>query len=103
MHGANEKAVTETIAICKDKGILEEFLRKMEQEVARVVVDLFNEEWYIRDLKIDASEERAVETAKRMLEDKENKLSIEKIAQYTGLDIDVVEKLATEMPKEKQA
>lgn len=57
IHGANEKAVAATIGICKDKGILEEFLRKMEQEVARVVVDLFNEEWFIRDVKIEAKAE----------------------------------------------
>lgn len=57
LYGANEKAVTETIAICKNKGVLEEFLCKMEQEVARVVVDLFNEEYFLRDLKIDAKEE----------------------------------------------
>ena len=97
IYGANERAVAATITICKDKGILENFLRKMEQEVARVVVDLFNEEWFIRDVKIEAKEEQAIETAKRMLDKGYGR---KEIAEVTALDISTVEKLAAEMTKE---
>ena len=57
---------------------------------------------YITDIRREAIEEGRlegiIETAKKMLCDK---LSVESVSKYTGLTLEEVEKLATELSKEK--
>ena len=41
LHGNTEKAVTETIRICKDRNVLREYLMSKEQEVVDIMMTLF--------------------------------------------------------------
>ena len=44
-YGRTEKAALETIRICRDRGVLKEYLRAREQEVISIMVMLFNQEY----------------------------------------------------------
>ena len=43
-HGMTQKAVTETIRICKDRNVLREYLLDREKEVVTIMMSLFDEE-----------------------------------------------------------
>ena len=94
-HGMTRKAVTETICICKDRNILREYLAQREKEVVTIMMSLFDDEQimkaYIRSERHDAD----VETAKRLL--KMEKLSFEEIAIGTGLTVEEVEEIESEI------
>ncbi len=66
-----QKAVTETIRICKDKNVLREYLLDREKEVATIMMSLFDEEQimksYIKSERYEAVQESARETAKRLI------------------------------------
>ncbi|MCM1122023.1 MAG: hypothetical protein NC416_05520, partial [Eubacterium sp.] len=40
----NEKAITETIRICKDRNVLREYLEDREKEVVSIMMSLYDEE-----------------------------------------------------------
>ncbi len=44
LHGMTQKAVTETIRICKDRNVLREYLAQREKKVVTIMMSLFNEE-----------------------------------------------------------
>ena len=44
LHGRTEKAVRETIRICRDRNVLREYLEKREKEVVNMMMTLFEEE-----------------------------------------------------------
>ena len=48
IHGYTRKALKDTIQICKDRGILREYLEKREEEVVTIMSTLFSEEDIIR-------------------------------------------------------
>lgn len=48
LHGRNEKAVRETIRICKDKNVLREYLEKRESEVVDIMMQLYDQEEIMR-------------------------------------------------------
>lgn len=79
-HGMTQKAVMETIRICKSRNILKEYLAQREKEVVTIMMSLFNEEeilkMYVKSERHDADRE----TAERMIKDGE--MSLEKIARY---------------------
>ena len=52
----------------------------------------------IEEGRIEGRQEEKIETAKKMLCDK---LSVECVSKYTGLNLEEVEKLAKELSKEK--
>ena len=96
-----KKAVTETILICIEKGILKEYLEERGKEVTNIMLTLFTEE-QARKMEI-ASERKeahaegreegrinqAQETARKLYE---MNLSPEKIAEGVGYSIDTVKK-----------
>ncbi len=43
-----QKAVAETIRICKDKNVLREYLSQREKEVVTIMMSLFDEEQIIK-------------------------------------------------------
>ena len=83
-HGMTQKAVTETICICKDRNVLKEYLLDREKEVVTIMMSLFDEEQimksFIKSERHEAAQESARETAKRMIE--KGKMSLEEIADY---------------------
>ena len=79
-HGMTQKAVTETIRICKDRNVLREYLAQREKEVVTIMMSLFDEEQIMKSFIRSERHDEARETAERMIKDGE--LSLEKIARY---------------------
>ncbi len=79
-HGMTQKAVTETIRICKDKNVLREYLLEREKEVVTIMMSLFDEEQIMKSFIRSERHDADRETAERMIKDGE--LSFEKIAKY---------------------
>lgn len=104
LYGRTRKAIKETIKICKDSGVLKEYLESKEQEVVDMLMELYDQEEVIKSFveseRYEAAEEAArkaenatkIETAKRFL--KMGKLSIEEVAAGSGLTVKEVEELA---------
>jgi hypothetical protein len=75
-HGLTQKAVEETIRICKDRNILRNYLESKEKEVVTIMMSLFDEEQimkiYVKDMQNEAAQEaakkNAKENAKKMFE-----------------------------------
>lgn len=83
-YGMTQKAVMETICICKNRNVLREYLEQREREVVTIMMSLFDEEQimrsYIKSERYEAAQESAKETAKRMI--KKGKMPLEEIADY---------------------
>jgi len=79
-HGMTQKAVTETIRICKDRNVLREYLAQREKEVVTIMMSLFDEEQIMRSFIRSERHDADRETAERMIKDGE--MSLEKIARY---------------------
>ena len=80
LYGMKQRAVTETIQICKNRNVLREYLEEREMEVVTMMMSLFDEEQimksYIKSERHDADKA----TAERMI--RKGKLSLEEIADY---------------------
>lgn len=80
-YGNTQKAVTETIRICKDRNVLKEYLCSKEKEVVDIMMTLFDDEQilkaYTKDIEDRTAEETAKETAVIML--KNGRISVEEI------------------------
>ena len=94
-HGMTQKAVTETIRICKDRNVLREYLLEREKEVVTIMMSLFDDEQIMKSFIRSERHDADVETAKRLL--KMGKLSFEEIASGTGLTIEEVEEIEAEV------
>ena len=98
-HGRTRKAVIEAIRICKDRDVLREYLSNRESEVVDIMMVLYDEEEimrsYVESEVYEATHNEKIETAKRMLND--GALSMDKIAEFSNLPIEVIEKLAGEL------
>ncbi|EOS69801.1 hypothetical protein C818_02585 [Lachnospiraceae bacterium MD308] len=79
-HGMTQKAVTETIRICKDRNVLREYLLDREKEVVTIMMSLFDEEQIMRTYAKDIEKETERKTAERMI--KKGKMTLEEIADY---------------------
>ena len=105
LYGKGRKALEETIRICKDRNILREYLKSREKEIVTIMITLFDhqeiQERYVADERRKAynkgGEEKSRLIAQNMLS--ETTLSLELIAECTGLPLDEVEELATEVRK----
>ncbi len=75
-----QKAVTETIRICKDRNVLREYLADREKEVVTIMMSLFDEEQIMKSFIKSERHDEARETAERMIKDGE--ISLEQIARY---------------------
>ena len=99
-HGMTQKAVTETIRICKDRNVLKEYLLDREKEVVTIMMSLFDDEQimksFIKSERHEAAQESARETAKRMIE--KGKMSLEEIADYVpSLSLEELKELEAEV------
>ena len=102
-HGRTRKAVTEAIRLCKDRDVLREYLSNRESEVMDIMMVLYDEEEIMRsyveseryEAKQEARYDEKIETAKRMLND--GALSMDKVAEFSNLPIEVIERLASEL------
>lgn len=100
LHGNTEKAVTETIRICKDRNVLREYLVNKEQEVVDIMMTLFDDEQimkaYEKDIKDNTAREVARETAERMI--KLGKMSLEEVSVCVpALSLDELKKIEAEV------
>ena len=66
-HGMTQKAVTETIRICKDRNVLREYLAQREKEVVTIMMSLFDEEQIMKSFIRSERHDEARETAERMI------------------------------------
>ena len=86
-HGMTQKAVTETIRICKDRNVLKEYLLEREKEVVTIMMSLFDDEQimksFIRSERYEAAQENARETAKKLI--KKGKMTLDEIADCVPL------------------
>ena len=86
-HGMTQKAVTETIRICKDRNVLKEYLLEREKEVVTIMMSLFDDEQimksFIRSERYEAAQESARETAKKLI--KKGKMTLDDIADCVPL------------------
>ncbi len=86
-HGMTQKAVTETIRICKDRNVLKEYLLEREKEVVTIMMSLFDDEQimksFIRSERYEAAQENAKETAKKLI--KKGKMTLDEIADCVPL------------------
>ncbi len=72
-----QKAVTETIRICKDRNVLREYLLDREKEVVTIMMSLFDEEQIMKSFIKSERADKARENAKIML--KNGRISVEEI------------------------
>ena len=86
-HGMTQKAVRETIRICKDRNVLKEYLLEREKEVVTIMMSLFDDEQimksFIRSERYEAAQENARETAKKLI--KKGKMTLDEIADCVPL------------------
>ena len=99
-HGMIQKAVTETIRICKDRNVLREYLLDREKEVVTIMMSLFDEEQimksFIKSERYEAVQESARETAKKLI--KKGKMSLDEIADCVpSLSLDELRELEAEV------
>ncbi len=71
-NGMTQKAVMETIRICKDRNVLREYLLDREKEVLTIMMSLFDEEQimksFIRSERHEAAQDKVKEKAILMLQ-----------------------------------
>ena len=91
LHGRTEEAIRETIRICRDRGILREYLNEREKEVMDIMTTLFDQEYwttiYGMEQRAEGRIENQRENAIRMHEDG---LPDDLIARYLGTSADTV-------------
>ena len=85
-HGQTRKAVEETLLICRDKNVLEEYLKQRETEIMDIMTTLFDQDYVTKLYGIDQRRE-GMEEGK-----KEEKIDIAKAMKADGMPIDLIEK-----------
>ena len=79
-YGMTQKAVTETIRICKDRNVLREYLLEREKEVVTIMMSLFDEEQIMKSFIKSERADEARENARIML--KNGRISVEEIPSF---------------------
>ena len=95
LHGRTEEAIRETIRICRNHGILREYLDEREKEVMNIMTTLFDQEYWTT---IYGMEQRAEGLAEGRVESQrenairmhEDGLPDDLIARYLGTSTDTV-------------
>jgi hypothetical protein len=99
IHGRTREAVQEAIRICKERNVLKEYLSSREKEVVDMLMELYDEQEvlrsYVESERYEAENIIKIGTAKRFL--RMGRLSIEEIAEGTGLTVEEVEELQKEL------
>ena len=95
-HGMTQKAVTETIRICRDRNVLREYLAQREKEVVTIMMSFFDEEQILKSFIRSERHDADRETAERMI--KMGKLSLDEIALCVpSLSLDELKELEAEV------
>lgn len=95
-HGMTQKAVTETIRICKDRNVLREYLAKREKEVVTIMMSLFDEEQVMKLYTKGIEKETERKTAERMI--RKGKMTLNEIAECVpALSFDELKELEAEV------
>ena len=95
-HGMTQKAVMETIRICKDRNVLREYLAQREKEVVTIMMSLFDEEQIMKSFIRSERHDTDRETAERMI--RKGKMSLEEIADYVpSLPLEELKELEAEV------
>lgn len=95
------EAITFAIEECLKDGILEDILLTQRNEVMSMILSTFDKELYEKDLKEEAFGEGAYQKLKSMVEKKLQKgLSAMEIADILEENLDVIEKIITEINEE---
>ena len=96
LHGMTQKAVAETIRICKDRNVLKEYLLDREKEVVTIMMSLFDEEQIMKSFIKSERHDEARETAERLI--KKGKMSLDEIAEcIPTLSFDELKELEAEV------
>ena len=91
-----QKAVTETIRICKDRNVLREYLAQREKEVVTIMMSLFDEEQIMKSFIKSERHDADRETAERLI--KKGKMTLEDIAECVpSLSFDELKELEAEI------
>lgn len=87
-YGRTEKAVREAIRICKERGILKEYLEGREKEVVNIMMELFDQEYATAAYTHDVKEEGRAEGVWNTLCDlvKKGLLSVSAAAKQAGME-----------------
>ena len=94
--GMTQKAVTETICICKDRNVLREYLLDREKEVVTIMMSLFDEEQIMKSFIRSERHDADRETAERLK--KKRKMTLEDIAECVpSLSFDELRELEAEI------
>lgn len=91
LYGPTQKAVEETIRICTDKNILKEYLNERKVEVMDIMTALFDQDVVMERHEKALVKENSKEIALKMIA--KNNMSVEEIAEVTGLTVEEVEEL----------
>lgn len=100
LYGRTQKAIEETVRICKDRNVLKEYLESREKEVVNIMVALYDEqevmERYVSNKVNAAVSKTELESAQRIARNMlaKRQMSLTDIADYTGLSISEVERLS---------
>ena len=95
-HGMTQKAVTETIRICKDRNVLREYLAQREKEFVTIMMSLFDEEQIMKSFIRSERHDADRETAERLI--KKGKMTLEDIAECVpSLSFDELREIEAEV------
>ncbi len=95
-HGMTKQAVTETIRICKDRNILEQYLSSREVEVVTIMMSLFDDKQIMRTYAKDIEKETERKIAEQMI--RKGKMTLEEIADcVSSLSFDELKELEAEV------
>ncbi len=98
-YGAGQKAVSETIRICRERGILKEYLWTRDEGVSRIMAGLFDRENIMESYGKSMAREAAEEAEKNMVERmiRSGKFSLEDIAEVApSFSLDELRKMKEE-------
>ena len=99
-YGRTQKAVLETIRICRKKDVLKEYLESREKEVVDIMMTLFNQEYaidaYVEEIRQESigegikkgRQEGAKETARNL---SDMGLTAEQISQAVKVNVQLVQ------------
>ena len=88
IYGRTVTAIRKTIEICMNSGILSEYLRKREQEVERMTLEMFSQEAATRALVREERKEERQETRKEDI-----RIAIKRLRKYNFSDEDILESI----------
>ena len=99
LHGRTREAVLETIRICKDEGVLRDYLASKEKEAISIMMTLFDKEYvlntYLKDMAKENREEGREEGMQIGLKEGSILSAIETYRECGVSFADIIKKIAT--------